>query len=182
MAEFSDQARLDRPIGGPDHVRGAPEAPVALVLYGDYQCPFTARVIPLVEEILDQQGNGILYAYRCFPLVDIHPDAQTAAEAAEAAAAQGRFWEMHWTLFVNQRHLDALHLLRYARNVGLDEDRFLRDLESGAHARRVEEDRASGSRSGVRSTPTFFVNGFRYDGGNEGAEIRHALRHAPPPR
>jgi protein-disulfide isomerase len=123
-------------------------------------------------------GGRLLFVFRNFPLTRIHPHAQAAAEAAETAASQGRYWEMHDLLFDNQRHLQDEDLRRYAQQLGLDPERFDRELAQHAHARRVREDLRGGLKSGVRVTPTFFVNGLRHDGPNDLATLRAAVEEA----
>lgn len=179
MSRFSHAHRLDRPIGEGDHTQGNPDARVSLVLYGDYQCPYTARVVPIVNDLLRERGEEIHFAYRHFPLSDIHPHSQAASEAAEAAASQGKFWEMHETIFQHMGRQDRSSLLRYAGDLGLDTDRFTQDLKDHAHADRVNRDKESGEQSGVESTPTFYVNGIRYDGENEMDAITEAVRNPP---
>jgi protein-disulfide isomerase len=147
-----------------DHIRGQRSAPVMLVEYGDYECPHCGQAHPIVQELLAQAGDVVSLCYRNFPLSQIHPHAFRAAEAAEAAGAQGRFWEMHDTLFENQDALEDEDLVAYAADLGLDLGRFQVELVKGVHAPRVHEDFASGVRSGVNGTPTFFVNGRRHDG------------------
>jgi protein-disulfide isomerase len=157
---------LTPPIGDRDHVIGPARAPVTLVEYGDYECPYCGMAHPVVKELRRRVANGMRFAFRHFPLTRIHPHAERAAEAAEAAGAQGeqKFWEMHDLLFTHQDALDDAYLLVYADSIGLDLDRFARDLASGVPARKVREDFLSGVRSGVNGTPTFFVNSRRYEG------------------
>ena len=147
-----------------DHIRGSDRAPVTLVEYGDYECPHCGQAYPVVEELIRQLGRALRVAYRHFPLTSMHPRAEPAAEAAEAAGAQGKFWEMHAQLFENQDALDDADLIRYADSIGLDVDQFTDELASHAHAPRVREDMLGGIRSGVNGTPTFFINGVRHDG------------------
>jgi protein-disulfide isomerase len=137
---------------------------VTLVEYGDFECPHCGMAYPIVQSIQRKLGDRLRVVYRHFPLKEAHPHAQHAAEAAEAAAAQGAFWEMHDALFERQHALEDEDLARYARELGLDAARVARELEAGTHARAVRDDFRSGVRSGVNGTPTFFVNGERYDG------------------
>jgi protein-disulfide isomerase len=160
-----ERPRLTVPVGERDHVLGPATAPVTLVEYGDYECPFCGAAHKSVVQILQVMGNDLRFAFRHFPLSQIHPHAYQAAEAAEAAGAQGRFWEMHDLLFENQDRLGLRDLIGYAGALGLDLERFVTDLRGHAHAGRLREDFLSGVRSGVNGTPTFFVNGLRHDGG-----------------
>jgi protein-disulfide isomerase len=159
-----------------DHIRGPRGAPVTLVEYGDYECPFCGAAHGVVEAVRAEMGDLLQFAYRHFPLTTVHPHAFAAAEAAEAAGAQGRFWPMHDSLFGDQRHLAAHDLLTRARALGLDIDRFEADLTTGAHAGRVQEDFVSGVRSGVPGTPAFFVNGMRYEGPSDVAGLLAAVQ------
>jgi protein-disulfide isomerase len=173
-----DRPQLRLPVSGRDHALGTPTAPVTLLEYGDYECPFCAAAHPAVKHVLQLAPGDILFAYRHFPLTQIHPHAQEAAEAAEAAGAQGRFWEMHDLLFAHQDHLALRDLVEYANALGLDLDRFASELESGAHTARVREDFLSGVRSGVNGTPTFFVNGIRHNGGYDPESLLDAIGSA----
>lgn len=157
-------SKLIPPVGERDHLLGPPNAPVTLLEYGDYECPYCGAAYPMVEETIDRLGDKLQFAYRHFPLTQIHPHAEHAAEAAEAAGAQGRFWEMHDLLFRNQQMLDDRHILMFAEQLGLDTDRFRSELLEQVHHQRVREDFMSGVRNGVNGTPTFFINGVRYDG------------------
>ncbi len=145
-----------------DHVLGPATAPATLVVYGDYQCPYTAVAHSFLVELRETLGGRLRLVYRHFPLSDLHPDAERAAEAAESAAAQGRFWEMHAALFEHQASLRDRDLARYAAAVGLDAEQFRQELARHAHAERVKEDVRSGRQSGVHGTPTFFINGRRH--------------------
>lgn len=156
--------RLIVPIGKRDHILGPENMSATLLEYGDYECPACGAAHPLVKAILENVGDRICFAFRHFPLSNVHPHAERAAEAAEAAAAQGDFWEMHDTLFENQDALDYDDLAEYAAELGLDASRLIREVMADAYAARVREDFASGLRSGVNGTPTFFINGVRYDG------------------
>jgi formate-nitrite transporter family protein len=173
--------RLTPPVNKHDHTAGPDDAPVTLVEYGDYECPYCRMAYPIVKAAQRQLGSQLRFVFRNFPLAEIHPHARRAAQAAEAAAAQGKFWEMHDMLFEHQDALEDADLVRYAELLGLDADRVARELEAGTYAKRVRDDFRSGVRSGVNGTPTFFVNGERYDGpwANAEAFIR-ALRDAVP--
>ena len=159
-----NRAHLKLPDPERDHVRGAIDAPIALLEYGDYECPFCAEVQPIVTEIQRRLGDDLCFAFRHFPLTNVHPHAEHAAEAAEAAGEQGAFWPMHETLFANQDTLDNESLVQYAAALGLDETRVLQEVISNTHAHRILEDFRSGIRAGVNGTPCFFINGQRYDG------------------
>jgi protein-disulfide isomerase len=155
---------LTLPVSDRDHIQGPATAPVTLVEYGDYQCPDCLQAYPIMLDIQEYMGDRMRIVFRNFPVTTVHPDAQNAAEAAEAAGAQGKFWEMHDYLFEHQSRLDDVALLSYAADIGLDVARFMRDLDTHAFAARVHEDYVSGARSGVNGTPTFFINGVRHDG------------------
>ncbi|MFE1913801.1 Na+/H+ antiporter NhaA [Streptomyces anandii] len=161
-----------------DHVRGPLDAPVTLVEYGDYECPYCGLAEPVVRELLADFGDDVRYVWRHLPLTDVHPSAQLAAEAAEAAARQGRYWEMHDVLISHQGDLRAKDLLRYAGQVGLDSERFRRDLQARAGAERVAEDVESADLSDVSGTPTFFVNGRRHHGAYDIGTLSAAVRAA----
>ena len=148
---------------GTDHIRGHVNSPVVIVEYGDYECPYTGMAYPIVKEIMRRFGDKVQVAFRNFPLNEIHPHAQHAAEAAEAAAAQDKFWQMHDYLFEHQRALDENHLLQYAGKVGLDINKFKKEMSGHIYAPLIEESLKSGINSGVEGTPTFFVNGKRYE-------------------
>jgi protein-disulfide isomerase len=163
MTRKSEIAKLSPPVTESDHAHGPKSAPVTLVEYGDYECPSCGEAYPIIKEVQRQLGNRLRFVFRNFPLTTIHPHAQHAAEAAEAAAEQGKFWEMHDHLFENQRALDDAHLKQYASFLELDLARFEREMSEHAYAARVREDFRSGVRSGVNGTPTFFINGVRHD-------------------
>jgi len=162
MAE-EDVARLTLPVGPRDHAQGRPDAPVTLVEYGDYECPHCGRAYPIVKEVQRRLGPKLRFVFRNFPLTESHPHAQHAAEAAEGAAANGRFWEMHDVLYEHQQALEDSDLVGYAAALGLDANTFEHELRGHAHKARVREDFLSGVRSGVNGTPTFFINGVRFD-------------------
>jgi Na+/H+ antiporter NhaA len=160
-----------------DHLRGPRKAPVTLVEYGDLECPYCGRAEPAVRELLADFGD-VRYVWRHLPLTDVHPHAQLAAEATEAAAAQGKFWEMHDLLMSHQDALTPKDLIRYAGELGLDTESFARDLRSHAYAARVAEDVDSADLSGVSGTPTFFVNGHRHYGAYDIAALKAAAKAA----
>jgi protein-disulfide isomerase len=162
-------------LGARDHVRGNPRASVTLVEYGDYECPFCRRAYFEVEEVLRRVGGDVRYGYRHFPLTRVHPLSLMAAHAAEAAAAQGAFWAMHGVLFENQDALELPELLVYARDLDLDVDRLAEEIGSGVHAAKVKDDFRSGVRSGVNGTPTFFLDGLRYDAPWEADQLAAAV-------
>jgi diadenylate cyclase len=164
VTERQESVWLDTPVGDRDHVRRPATAPVTLVEYGDFECPYCGRMYPVVKELRERMGDRLRFVFRHFPLDSVHPHARRAAEAAEAAAAQGRFWEMHDLLFESRDDLDDEALRRFATRLGLDLARFEDDLAERRHAPHVREDRLDGERSGVEGTPTFFINGARYEG------------------
>ena len=145
-----------------DHVRGA--GAVELMQFADFECPYCRDAAPAIRRVLDRLDGRVRLRFRHFPIVARHPHALRAALAAEAAGAQGRFWEMHDTLYAHQRALEDPDLLGYARELGLDLDRFAADMEAPASAAAVEEDRALGEAEGVTGTPAFFIDGRRYGG------------------
>lgn len=162
-----------------DHVAGPESAPVTLVEYGDFECPYCGRAYPVVKSLQETLGDELRLVFRNFPLADAHPHAEHAAEAAESAAAQGSFWEMHDTLFEHQDRLDDRALVAYGDQLGLDTERLARDLADGTYEGRVREDFRSGVRSGVNGTPCFFINGARYDGNwTSTSDFLDALRSA----
>jgi protein-disulfide isomerase len=156
-------AELTLPVGKRDHIQGPVDAAVTLVEYGDYECPHCGRAYPIVKAIQKRMAKKLRFVYRNFPLRESHPHAQRAAEAAEAAGGQGRFWEMHDRLFERQFALEDDNLLEYAAELGLDVARFQRELAARVYEPRVREDFRSGVMSGVNGTPTFFINGVRHD-------------------
>ena len=174
-----DRPQLTVPVGPPDHVSGPSDAAVVLVEYGDFECPHCGAAFPHVEEVRQRMGGRMAFVYRHFPLTNAHPHAQSAAEAAEAAGAQGRFWEMHAMIFEHQDALEPEDLLGYARDIGLELRQFASELRSGAHASKVRHDFISGVRSGVNGTPTFFINGLRYDGPADATSLLAAIESMP---
>ena len=158
-------SRLAVPVNENDHVRGPADAPVTLVEYGDYQCAYCGMAYPIVEDLLRQRQATVRFVYRHFPLTDVHPYAETAAETAEAAGARGRFWPAHHWLFQNQDRLDPLYLIAGLDGLGLNAEAIADDLETHRYSDLVRADFLGGMRSGVNGTPTFFVNGLRHLGG-----------------
>jgi protein-disulfide isomerase len=161
-----------------DHVRGPADAPVTLVEYGDFECPHCGRAEPAVRELLQTFESDVRFVFRHLPLRDVHEHAQLAAEASEAAGAQGMFWEMHDLLYERQDALGLDEILRYAGDLGLDVDRFSEELQSGRHALRVARDIESADVSGVAGTPTFFVNGRRHYGAYDEMTLLSLVREA----
>lgn len=158
------QPTLTPPVGADDHAQGPADAPVTLVEYGDYECPHCGRAYPIVKDVQARLGDRLRFVYRNFPLAQSHPYAEHAAEAAEAAGARGKFWAMHDLLFEHQDALDDDDLVRYAAALGLDADAVAREIENEAYLDRIRADFMGGVRSGVNGTPTFFINGARFDG------------------
>lgn len=169
---------LTLPVSARDHVLGLATAPVTLVEYGDYECPHCGRAYPIVEELRRQFGDRVRFVFRNFPLTQVHQFAELAAEAAEAAGAQDRFWEMHHKLFTHQSSLDKTHLMHFAAELGLDASRFSEAIAGHSFKARVREDFMSGVRSGVNGTPTFFLNGTRHDGPFDLSSLSEAVEDA----
>ncbi|HWM12460.1 MAG TPA: Na+/H+ antiporter NhaA [Solirubrobacteraceae bacterium] len=161
-----------------DHVRGAVDAPVTLVEYGDYECPYCGQAEVAIRELLDSFGDDLRYVWRHLPLNDVHPSAQMAAEAAEAAHAQGAFWPMHDLLIAHSDELRPPDLYRYADQLGLDVERYFDELRRHAHAARIEDDVAGADAGGVAGTPTFFINGRRHEGAYDVESLRRAVEAA----
>jgi NhaA family Na+:H+ antiporter len=160
----ADSPALKPPVGDRDHIEGPAKAPVTLVEYGDYECPHCRQVAPVIEQVQERFGDRLRYVFRHFPITTAHPNAQLTAEAAEAAAAQGKFWEMHNRIFAHTGALNRQRLVQFAQELELDVTRFERELDEHTYANRVREDFLSGVRSGANGTPAFFLNGVRYDG------------------
>lgn len=158
------KAKLTLPIAGRDHLQGPIDAPLMLLEYGDFECPYCGAAYPEIKAVQERLGDGLCFAFRNFPLINAHPRAQHAAEAAEAAGAQGRYWEMHDLLFERQEALEDEDLAQYAAALGLDARRLLAEVLTGAHAARVREDFRGGARAGVNGTPSLFINGVLYTG------------------
>jgi protein-disulfide isomerase len=160
-ANYSNQLAI--PVGQHDHIQGAETAAITLVEYGSYTCPNCAMARTLIQLLQQQLGEQLRIVFRHFPQVNLYPEAQHASEAAEAAAAQGKFWQMHDHLFTHQHALDDGSLVEYALAIGLDVNHFLYQMRRDVHLKRVCEDITSGVQSGVTHTPTFFINGVRLD-------------------
>jgi Na+/H+ antiporter NhaA len=173
ILDLSDDVDPDR-----DHTRGSSDAPVTLVEYGDYECPYCGQAEVAIRELLDSFGDDLRYVWRHLPLNDVHPNAQMAAEAAEAAAAQGAFWDMHDTLLDRQDALTPPDLGGYAEELGLDVERFWDELRRREHAERVAEDVGTADASGVAGTPSFFINGRRHRGAYDVDTLTAAVRAA----
>jgi formate-nitrite transporter family protein len=166
---------LTPPLEGLDHVRGDPGAPLQLVMFGDFQCPFCLGAQKSLRRVRERLGERLLFAFRHLPIPERHPLAMEAAEASEAAAAQGGFWEYHDALYANQPKLSRETLLTVAGNLGLDAGRLAADLDSGAQRGRIDRDVASAAASGATGTPTFFVNGERFYGAYDASSLVEAL-------
>jgi formate-nitrite transporter family protein len=171
-------AHLVKSVNEDDHTRGPGDAAVILVEYGDFECEDCAAAYLMLMELLDEAGDQVCFIYRHFPMSQVHPNAQRAAEAAEAAASQESFWEMHDMLFANQDALDDDSLRNYAEKIGLDMERYDQEIDNELHADRVRDDFLSGVRSGVNGTPTFFINGERFDGPASKAGLLDAIENA----
>jgi protein-disulfide isomerase len=179
MLNSPDEPSLTPPISEPrDHILGSPGAPVTLTEYGDFECPYCRQAHFILQDLMSRVGDRVRLAFRHFPLTQIHPHAGMAAEAAEAAAAQGQFWEYHDMLYERQDALEEEDLVGYASELGLDVGRFQIELLQHAHAPRVRQDFLSGVRSGVNGTPTFFINGRRHDGAWDEASLLAAISSA----
>jgi protein-disulfide isomerase len=164
------------PIGKDDHVQGPADAPATLVEYGDYECPYCGAAYPMVKAITKSLATNLRFVFRNMPLNEVHPNAELAAEAAEAAAAQGKFWEMHDALYEHQTELAADFVRILGRRLHLDMPRFEEDLVSRRYRDHVKRDFMGGVRSGVAGTPTFFINGDRYDGSLDENSLLATLR------
>lgn len=161
-----------------DHVRGAQDAQLVVIEYGDFQCPYCARARPILAELQERHAPRMALVYRHLPLEHLHPLAGLAAEAAEAAAAQGRFWEMHDALFERQQQLDAAALPALARMAGLDVERFIDELDNRRHRDKVRAHAEQAGRLGAEQTPTFFFNGERYRGDSDRESLTAAIEEA----
>jgi len=168
-------SELIPPLGPDDHVDGPSDAPLELVMYGDFQCPFCAAAQPILRRVRDRLGLQLQFAFRQFPLRDLHPDAERAAQASEAAAAQGAFWQMHDALYGLRGQLGTGEIVVAAARLGLDSLRIRDDLEAGTFAAAVQADVDGGEASGVTGTPTFFAGGRRHSGAFDAQSLMAAL-------
>ena len=175
-AENADDGliRLAVPVGPDDHVRGPANAPVTLVEYGDFECPYCGVVYPVIKALEEQYADTLRVVFRSFPLQQ-HPHAQAAAEAAEFAADHGKFWELHDALYEHQRALDVPHLLGYARTLGLDADALADALRDGTYAGIVEDVKQGGEDSGIPGTPALFLNGVLFEDEPTRENLTHAI-------
>ncbi len=160
---MSDEQQITLPVSPRDHIQGLLSAEITLVQYGDYACLHSQQAYSGVKNNMERFGPHLRFAFRHFPITQIHPDAQRAAEAAESAGVQGKFWEMHDSLFAHQEALESGYLVEYADALHLDTTQFLRDMAQHTFAKHVAEDYSSGMQSGVNNTPTFFINGVLHD-------------------
>lgn len=178
MPQQYEAPELARPAGRDDHMQGPENAPAILVEYGDFECPYCGSAYPVIKEVQHRLGDRLCFAFRHFPMTRIHPHAMQAAEAAEAAGAQGRFWEMHDLLYEHQDALDIEDLKRYAADLKLDTARFDRELDGHVYEDRIRKEFMEGVRSGVNGTPAFFIGGVRYDGPPELEEMLKAIEES----
>lgn len=174
-------ATLTPPLDETDHLRGEPGRPLELVMFGDFQCPFCLGAQSVLRRVHERLGDRLVFAFRHLPISERHPLAPLAAEASEAAAAQGRFWEYHDALFAAQPKLSRETMLAVGTELGLDAERMAAELDSGAHRPRVERDLGSAEQSGATGTPTFFVNGSRHYGAYDASSLVEALSGAASP-
>jgi protein-disulfide isomerase len=172
---MSESVTLSPPVSARDHSEGHPGAPLTLVEYGDYQCPYCGAAYPVVKLLQKSLGKELLFVFRNFPLTQAHPYAMVAAQAAEAAALQEKFWVMHDCIYENQGDLEPEVLPAWAGQLGLDLEAFRTAITKGEIINRIKEDRRSGIRSGVNGTPCFFINGARYDAAADFKPLRAAL-------
>lgn len=171
-------SRLRTPVTEEDHIRGASDAPVTVVVYADFQCPHCGAAHPNLTELLRQRAEVVRLVFRHFPIINVHPYAENAAETAEAAGARGQFWTMHDWLFEHQDQLDPVHLSLGVQQLELPVDEVVEELRTHAHLGAVRDDFVSGIRSGVDHAPTFFVNGIRHDGSYALTELLAAVDQA----
>ncbi len=165
-------------VNAKDHVEGGGNAAVTLVEYGDYECSYCGQAYSIVKKVQEKMGDKLQFVFRNFPLTQVHPHAEKAAEASEIAAAQGKFWEMHDVLYENQNSLDEASLKDYAEQIGLDADEFAADLDGGKYEEKVRADFMGGVENAVNGTPSFFINGERLDGSWDYESLLDALQNA----
>ncbi len=175
--------RLKNAVSERDHVSGSPSAPVTLVEYGNFECIHCGHAYPVIEEVQKLLGDSLLFVFRHFPTVQTHPHSLRAAEAAEAAGVQGKFWEMHGELFTHQHALEDSHLSRYAKRIGLDARRFAREMMENAFLMQIEADyQRSIFDEHVTGTPTFYINAVRYTGATDVESLLVAIKQADTER
>lgn len=177
---MSDAPKLRQPVGERDHIQGPAGAGVTLLEYGDYQCPYCGQAYPIVKKIQDKFQDKLRFVFRNFPLTQVHPFAEVGAEIAEAAGAQGKFWEMHDFIYEHQQYLSNVgYFLQHAETkLGLDATRMREEISNHAYLPRIREDFSTGVRSGVNGTPTFFINDFRHNGDYEVETLSEAIEKA----
>ena len=173
-----ERKMLTLPVSERDHSQGMDNVPITLVEYGDYECPYCGQAYPIIKNIQKILGSQLRFVFRNFPISQIHPHALSAAEAAEAADSQHKFWIMHDYLYEHQDRLDDDDLVQYASTLGLDLDRFSKEIAEHIHAARVREDFMNGIRSGVNGTPTFYINDIRYDDSWDEETLLASLKQA----
>lgn len=171
-------SQLTVQVNEKDHIQGSPDAPVTMVEYGDYECPYCGQAYYIIKQLQDDLGETLRFVFRNFPLSQIHPNALEAAYAAEAAGLQDKFWQMHDLIFEHQQELEDHNLISFAYFLDLDVARFIEDMTSDAVHEKVRADFWSGVRSGVNGTPTFFINGKRHEGAYAYGELRAAIELA----
>lgn len=169
---------LKIPVSSKDHIQGNDQAPLTLVEYGDYECPYCGMAYPIVKRIQEHFGENLRFVFRNFPLVDSHPHAGIAALAAEYAATEGKFWEMHDMLYENQQALELPDLLGYGKSLDLSENKLQSAFNSESLAEKIQNDFIGGVKSGVNGTPSFFINGIRFNGSFEYENLSQALNDA----
>jgi protein-disulfide isomerase len=166
-------------VGARDHSQGSPTAQLVFLEYGDYQCPYCGAAYPVIKQVQEEFGEQLRFVFRNFPLTNAHPFAEWAAELAEGAAVQGKFWEVHDFLYENQDRLgEEAYFAQYEKKLGLDSAKLRREVAAHVHLPRIQEDFESGVRSGVNGTPTFYINGVRHDGAPDYESLVAALKEA----
>lgn len=159
-----------------DHVQGNENAKIELIEYGDYQCPYCRKAHYIIKEIQKELGNNLKFVFRNFPLVELHPNALNASVCAEVAGGEGKFWQMHDILFENQRHLDDSDLIKYAKEIGMNEENFKNNFGKEKFLQKIKNDYNSGMENDVEGTPTFFINGEVFNGNWMTSELSEYLR------
>jgi protein-disulfide isomerase len=171
-------AKLKPPVNSEDHIEGSFQAPVIFTEYGDFQCPYCGAAYPVIKQIQKKFGDQLGFVFRHFPLTEAHPYAQIAAVASEAADLQGKFWPMHDLIYENQTRLSPKALLTMAESLKMDLKKFQKDIEDAALVEKVETSFESGIDSGVNGTPSFYINGVKYEGYYDLAPLSHAIEKA----